>query len=103
MGAVSAVEGPAVVILVRHAEKVDESSDTDLSEAGRTRARALAAMVKDAGIEAIYSTDTRRTLETAKPTAEAIAKLIEVYDGDKLESFAKDLRARGARALVVGT
>ncbi len=102
VGAVSAVEAQAVVILVRHAEKVDESSDTDLSEAGRARARALAAMVKDAGIQAIYSTDTRRTLETAKPTAEAIAKLIEVYDGDKLESFAKDLRARGARALVVG-
>ncbi len=91
-----------VVILVRHAERADDSSGSLLTEAGRARARALAAMVKDAGIRAVYSTDTRRTLDTAEPTAEALAKRIEVYDGNELPDFAKNLRARGVRALVVG-
>ncbi len=95
-------DAQTVVILVRHAEKVDESSGSPLTEAGHARARALAAMLKDAGIQAILSTDTTRTLETAKPTAEAILKLIEVYDGDDLPAFANELRARGDRALVVG-
>lgn len=101
-GAVSSAEAETVLILVRHAERVDESRDADLNDAGRARARALAAMLKDAGIQAIYSTDYRRTLETVKPTAESTSKLIEVYDGDNLEDFAKDLRARDRRALVVG-
>ena len=101
-GAFSSAQAETVVILVRHAEKVDESQDADLNDAGRARARVLAAMLKDAGIQAIYSTDYRRTLETVKPTAESTSKLIEVYDGDNLEDFAKDLRARDRRALVVG-
>lgn len=101
-GAFSSAQAETVLILVRHAEKVDESQDADLSDAGRARARALAAVLKDSGIQAIYSTDYRRTLETVKPTAESTSKLIEVYDGDNLEGFAKDLRARGRRALVVG-
>ena len=101
-GAFSSAQAETVLILVRHGEKVDESQDADLNDAGRARAQALAAVLKDAGIQAIYSTDYRRTLETVKPTAESTSKLIEVYDGDNLEGFAKDLRARGRRALVVG-
>ena len=62
----------------------------------------LAALLKDAGIQAVFSTDYRRTLDTAKPTAEAISKRIEIYDGDDLAAFARTLRARGDRALVVG-
>ena len=102
LAALSSARADTVLVLVRHGEKVDESRDAELSDRGRSRARALAAVLKDAGIEAVYSTDYIRTRETAKPMAELISKPIEVYDGDKLEAFAKDLRARGARALVVG-
>ncbi|HJS74473.1 MAG TPA: histidine phosphatase family protein [Vicinamibacteria bacterium] len=101
-GTVSAARAQAVVVLVRHAEKVDESAASALTAAGQARARALGAMLKDAGIQAVFSTDYRRTLDTAKPTAEAVSKLIEIYDGDDLAGFAKALRARGNRALVVG-
>ncbi len=102
LGAFSSARADTVLVLVRHGEKVDESRDADLNAAGRARAEALAAMLKDAGIEAVYTTDYIRTRETARPMAELISKPIEVYDGDKLEAFARDLRARGARALVVG-
>jgi broad specificity phosphatase PhoE len=91
-----------VLVLVRHAEKVDESSDPDLSTEGKARARALAAMLKDAGIEAIYSTDYIRSRETARPLAELLSKPVEMYDADDLEGLAKKLRARATRALVVG-
>jgi len=102
LAAFSSARADTVLVLVRHGEKVDESRDAELSDGGRSRARALAAILKDAGIGAVYSTDYIRTRETARPMAELISKPIEVYDGDKLEAFAKDLRARGARALVVG-
>jgi phosphohistidine phosphatase SixA len=91
-----------LVVLVRHAEKVDESRDAELSPDGRSRAQALAAMLKDAGIESVYSTDYVRTRETAKPLSDRLSKPIEIYDGDELEAFAGTLRARGSRALVVG-
>jgi len=98
----SAARAETMVLLVRHAEKVDESAGSALTAAGEARARALGAMLKDAGIQAIFSTDYRRTLDTAKPTAEVVSKLIEIYDADDLAGFAKTLRARGDRALVVG-
>jgi broad specificity phosphatase PhoE len=102
LAAVSPAGADSVLVLVRHAEKVDESSDAELSEAGQSRARALAALLKDAGIQAVYSTDFARTRDTARPTAESLSKPVEIYDGDALDAFAKDLRAKGRRALVVG-
>jgi len=102
LGAFSLARADTVLVLVRHGEKVDESRDAELSDAGRSRARALAAVLKDAGIQAVYSTDYIRTRETGRPTAELTSKPIEVYDGDGLEAFAKNLRSRGGRALVVG-
>jgi phosphohistidine phosphatase SixA len=90
------------VALVRHAEKVDESRDAALSEKGRERARALAALLKDAGIDAVYSTDYARTRDTAKPLSELLSKPVEIYDGDALDGLAAKLRSAGRRALVVG-
>jgi broad specificity phosphatase PhoE len=101
-GILASAEEPAVLVLVRHAEKVDETQGSDLTPSGRNRARALAEMLRHAGIDAVYSTDYLRTRETAKPTAELIGKSIDIYDGDKLPAFASELRAKGGRALVVG-
>jgi broad specificity phosphatase PhoE len=101
-GALAAEEPPAVIVLVRHAEKVDESRGADLTPSGRRRAHALAEMLRHAGIDAVYSTDYLRTRETAKPTAERIGKPIDIYDGDALSAFASELRSKGGRALVVG-
>lgn len=67
------------VLVVRHAEKV---SDTDerLSDAGRARAQSLAKMLRDAGIRAIYATDTDRARDTAKPLADALGLKLTRYD-----------------------
>ncbi len=58
------------VFVVRHAEKISEQ-DQSLTEAGRARARRLSEMLADAGISAIYATDTARARDTAKPLADA--------------------------------
>ena len=61
-----------VVLLVRHAEKAPApADDPPLSEAGSVRARALAAALADAGVDAIVVTPRLRTRATAQPLADA--------------------------------
>ena len=47
-----------VIVLVRHAEKMDDSRDAELSETGRVRAEVLAALLKDMKIDTIFSSTT---------------------------------------------
>ena len=64
------------VIVVRHADNAKDA----LTEAGQARAGRLLAMLKNAGVEAVYSTDTVRTMETAKPLADARKLTVKIYD-----------------------
>lgn len=68
------------IILVRHAEKVDNSSDPDLSEAGYERAEKLSQMFERVQFDAVYSTDFIRTQETASPIAEMNSIEIQPYN-----------------------
>ena len=70
------------VVVVRHGEKFSET-DERLTEAGHARAQRLASMLKDAGVTAIYSTDTERTLGTVKPLAELRKLTVKIYDTGK--------------------
>lgn len=92
----------AVTILVRHAEKVDASADPELTAAGHARAQSLARLLAKSDIDAVYSTDTIRTRDTARPVAERLGLEITIYDGRRLEDLAAELKAKGRRALVVG-
>jgi broad specificity phosphatase PhoE len=78
----SALLAQKAVFAVRHAEKASDANEASvpLSTAGTDRARKLAAMLKDAGITAIYSTDTVRTKTTAEPLAAARKLSIQTYD-----------------------
>ena len=60
------------VIVVRHAEKQDNSADSALSSIGEARAERLAKYLKDAGVTAIYVTQLVRTAQTAEPLAKAL-------------------------------
>jgi broad specificity phosphatase PhoE len=55
------------LILVRHAEKAEGEGDVQLTEHGRKRADRLAAMLAEAGVTTIYSTEWLRNQMTAEP------------------------------------
>jgi broad specificity phosphatase PhoE len=57
------------VILVRHAEKVDNSNDPALSGEGEARATALAVALSAADLTHIFVTPLQRTRLTADLTA----------------------------------
>jgi len=100
--ALSTATAQSTVFIVRHAEKADVSKDPDLSEAGRARAEALAKMLKDANITAIYTTEFKRTQQTAAPLAKALGiTATTVLAKDNAALIAK-LRASNGNALVVG-
>ena len=88
--------------LFRHAEKTTESPDPGLTAPGQQRARKLADFLSQHGIEAIYSSNYRRTRETVLPLGEETGLVIELYDPRDLESLAQRLRTAAQNAAVVG-
>jgi broad specificity phosphatase PhoE len=71
---------PLEVVVVRHAEKLADGNDPALSDAGRARAQRLAYLLRGAPLVAVYSTDTQRTRQTAKPSADAHGLAVTIYD-----------------------
>lgn len=99
------------VVVVRHAEKsTDDPRDPSLSEAGQERARALSAVLKDAGITDIYTTQYKRTRQTAEPLAQQFGISIteRPINAANSATYARDLaqeirvRSEGKGVLVVG-
>ncbi len=68
------------VVLVRHAEKADHSNDPPLNAAGEIRARDLAHVLGETQVDVIYATPFSRTLNTARPLAEALDLEVQVVD-----------------------
>ena len=96
-----------VIYLMRHAEPdyppgEERPRDPVLSEAGRRRARALADSLTDKGITRVFSSDFRRTRETAAPLADTLGLEVEIYDAFELEAFADSLRRMSGGIVVAG-
>jgi broad specificity phosphatase PhoE len=94
-----------VVVVVRHAEKAtDDPRDPSLSEAGQVRAEALAKQLADTPPIVVFSTQYRRTRDTAAPTAQAAGVDVTVrpVDAGNAASYARDL-ARDLHALPAGS
>ncbi|MEX0662074.1 MAG: phosphoglycerate mutase family protein [Balneolaceae bacterium] len=91
-------------ILVRHAEKVDDSRDPDLSEAGYKRADILANMMENISFDAVYSTPMIRTTETAREIAEKNGVEIINYDHLNPDEVAAEWigKHRGNHVLIAG-
>ncbi|HSJ23289.1 MAG TPA: phosphoglycerate mutase family protein [Longimicrobiales bacterium] len=105
-GAVPALAQDLTVVLVRHAEKVDDSRDPALSEAGHRRAEALADILADAGVSAIYTTQFQRTVQTAAPLAQRLgvaAQVVPASGGTHAADVAARVREhREGTVVVVG-
>lgn len=89
--------------LVRHAEKqADGSRDPALSETGELRSRQLASWFQDKKLEDVWSSDYRRTRDTASPLLARTDLEITLYDPNELSALADALLQRQHNALVVG-
>ncbi len=97
---------PSAIFLVRHAERADAGGpaqkDPDLSQTGRAQARAIAEMLRDAKITAIYTTEFHRTQETAKPLAAKLGIEPQVIPAKETQQLVAALRRQNGNVLVVG-
>lgn len=100
---------PSLVVIVRHAERESEpSADPGLSGAGKERAAALALALQHANITSIFTTQFRRTRETAEPLARQrtiTPQVIEARRGESakhIADVADAVRQATGSVLVVG-
>ena len=89
------------VIVVRHAEKADQTPDTALSPKGRARAKALADLLRDAGVTHIITSEFQRTRQTAAPLASALGLTAEQVPAGDLPALVARLRALDPAAIVL--
>lgn len=102
-------QSTTTLIIVRHAEKaLTPTDDPALTEEGRARAAELARQLVDAdvvaGINAIYSTPYKRSLQTARPVADTLNLSINTYDPADTENTLTNIvnEHKGEIVLVVG-
>ena len=99
--------------IVRHAEKqavstgtvMNTPDDPPLSAAGRVRAIELREVLKNKGIQYIFSTNTTRTISTAQPLEDLQGETkLEIYNTkDSLDFLIDKLKAiQKGNALIVG-
>lgn len=78
------------IVVVRHAEKVDESEDPLLSAKGTARSESLAKILKSLDVKAAYVTQYQRTALTAAPlTASLGLKPVVVHSDATAELVAR--------------
>jgi broad specificity phosphatase PhoE len=98
-----------VVVVVRHAE-VENAADPDpaLSVDGRERAARLARMLSQArpvrGLDAIFTSEFRRTQQTATPVSESLALPLNIVPAAAWSSLPRKISRehRGEYVLVAG-
>ena len=73
-----------------------------MSVAGQKRADALARVLKDSQITAVFVTEFKRTQQTAAPTARAAHFSPTVLPAGDISGLVAKLRALNENALVVG-
>ncbi|HQW10791.1 MAG TPA: phosphoglycerate mutase family protein [Saprospiraceae bacterium] len=78
-------------ILSRHAETSGAGMDPSLSVTGQERAIELARVLHTTPIRGVYSTNYKRTKETAAPLAEKNNLTTQIYDPEKLSQLIDQL------------
>ncbi len=89
--------------LVRHAEKQqDGGRDPELTKEGKARSKQLANWFQDKNIKDIWSSDYKRTRDTAQPLVSRLGLKLSVYDPRDLAGLAVKLRKNQRTALIAG-
>lgn len=94
------------VILVRHAEKKIEPNnpDPDLTPEGEARAREIARMLGNAGVNAIYATQFKRTQQTVKPLSDRISVSPTLINASQTNDLIQQIQTshRGQTVFIAG-
>lgn len=103
-GAALCLYSQEAVIMVRHAEKTDDTDDPPLSAKGQERAEALAAHLAGSRVKAIYVTQYRRTALTAAPSAARLGLVPVKLHSDAIDELVRKMRTEhpGDVVLYVG-
>lgn len=99
----SAAAKSTTIYLVRHAEKASATGDSELSDAGVKRAACLATTLAHADIQSVFTTEYKRTKNTAAPTAAKAGVTPQVIGGGEMDKLISALQNQtGKNVLVVG-
>lgn len=101
-GFTSSCQNTNEIYIVRHAEKGTEpANNPPLTNEGKQRAETLKQLLKDKNIQAIFSTPTARTMETAKPLSNLINVPIQFYNNDTMAVFLQKIIDLKKNVLIV--
>lgn len=94
------------VIIIRHAEKKIEpdNPNPDLAPAGEARAQEIARAFADAGINAIYATQYKRTQQTVKPLADKLGLPVTQVNSRETAELVRRIQGehRGQMIFIAG-
>jgi broad specificity phosphatase PhoE len=100
LGAMPATAADTVYV-IRHLQK-ESGADPALTADGKAGATALADLLADKGIKAIYATETRRAMETGAPLAAKLGVAVTPYEPSNPAALAKAIAGVKGAVLVVG-
>ena len=107
--AMGASAAPAVaqeaIFLLRHTEQAGRgNTNPPLTEAGERRAKRLADVLKDAGIDVIFVTKTKRTTQTGELVEKALNVKVKVHPRKDIDGLITRLHNEHAhdRVLIIG-
>jgi len=91
----------STVIMVRHADIVNAGSDPGLSPAGLVRATLLAHMLQDAGLSAVFVTQSLRSVQTGTPAAAGVGLTVTPYTATDTAGLVTAIRTSHANKTVL--
>ena len=89
------------IVVVRHADKIDDTDDAVLSPTGQAQAERLANVLKDLGISTIYTTQFKRTIQTATPLADLLGIKLLAYEQTDVDGVVKEIREKHPKEVVM--
>ena len=91
-----------ILYFIRHAEKIDNSKNPDLSDLGKIRAEHWKTVFEVVSFDAIYVTDFKRTMQTALPIANSRNIIPKSYNPKTIDCKQFLKNNYGKTVLIVG-
>ncbi len=95
-------QNQTTIYLIRHAEKQDDTKNTDLSAEGFERAENWKKYFEDIKIDAFYSSGFQRARHTCQPMAFSRDKSISIYKNHLMDLKKILQKHKGGTVLIVG-